>query len=114
MKNFIQNGYMITIIAPTGGVKSGAGVIVGNLFGIASLNAPEGSKVEIATKGVFDLPKPANATFTQGQRVSWDQANAQVVAPATGMFPIGIATLAAANGSTSAQIRLDGVSTAAT
>lgn len=47
MKNFIQTGAMITVPAPTGGVASGQGMIVGGLFGIAATTAPEGSAVEI-------------------------------------------------------------------
>ncbi len=113
MKNYIQPGNIITVTAPTGGVTSGAGLLVGNLFGIATANAAAGADVEISTTGVFDLPKAANATFTEGQRVSWDATNAQVVAPASGMIPIGIATEAAANGTTTALIRLDGISTEA-
>lgn len=39
MKNFIQRGDMITVTAPTGGVTSGQGVLVGNLFGVAAKTA---------------------------------------------------------------------------
>jgi len=113
MKNFVHNGHMITVPAPTGGIKSGAGIIVGNLFGIAVMSVAEGKDVEIATTGVFDLPKAPAAVFTLGQRVSWDATNNQVVAPATGAYPIGVATQAAANGTTMAWVRLDGVSVAA-
>ena len=34
MKNYIQPGNIITVTAPTGGVTSGTGLLVGNLFGI--------------------------------------------------------------------------------
>jgi len=34
-KNYIQPGQTITIAAPTGGVLSGDGVLIGTLFGIA-------------------------------------------------------------------------------
>lgn len=108
MKNFVQNGHMIAVPAPTGGIESGAGIIIGNLFGIAAMDAAEGKDVEIATTGVFDLPKAPAAVFTLGQLASWDATNNQVVAPATGMYPIGIVTQAAANGSTMARVRLDG------
>lgn len=115
MKNFIQNGHMITVPAPTGGIKSGSGMIVGNLFGIAVMDAVEGKNVEIATTGVFDLPKAPAAVFTLGQQVSWDATNNQVVATVTGAYPIGVVTQAATNGTTMAWVRLDGVSvTAAT
>ncbi len=115
MKNFVQNGHMITVTAPAGGIKSGAGMIVGNLFGIAAMDAAEGKNVEIATTGVFDLPKAPAAVFTLGQRVSWDKTSGQVVAPVSGAYPIGVVTQATANGTTTAWVRLDGVSvTAAT
>jgi predicted RecA/RadA family phage recombinase len=35
MKNFIQDDDCITVAAPSGGVTSGGGVIVGSLFGVA-------------------------------------------------------------------------------
>lgn len=109
MKNFVQNGHMITVPAPTGGIESGAGIVVGNLFGIAAMTAAEGKNVEIATTGVFDLPKAPVAVFTLGQLVSWDAANNQIVAPAASMAPIGIAVTPAANGTTTVRVRLDGV-----
>jgi predicted RecA/RadA family phage recombinase len=44
MKNSIQRGDMITITAPTGGVTSGQGVLVGNLFGVAATTTAEEEK----------------------------------------------------------------------
>jgi predicted RecA/RadA family phage recombinase len=67
-----------------------------------------GADVEIATAGVFDLPKAPAAVFTAGQRVSWDNIAKHVVAPATGMYPIGTALLAVGNGVAVARVRLDG------
>lgn len=113
MKNFIQSGNMITVTAPSGGVTSGQGVLIGNLFGIAAKDATQGESVELATTGVYDLPKAANAVLTAGGRVSWDATNSQTVAPATGMVPIGVTILAAGNGMTIARVRLDGISTTA-
>jgi predicted RecA/RadA family phage recombinase len=113
MKNFIQRGDMITITAPNGGVSPGQGVLVGNLFGVAAKTAVEGESVEIATVGVYELPKLASAVVAASARVAWDDTAKEVVLPATGMIPIGIAVLAAGNGATTVRIRLDGVATAA-
>ncbi|HWP25926.1 MAG TPA: DUF2190 family protein [Xanthobacteraceae bacterium] len=113
MKNFIQRGDMVTVTAPTGGVTSGQGVLVGNLFGIAAKAAAEGESVEIATVGVYELAKLASALIAAGDRVAWDNTAKQVVLPATGMVPVGIATFAAGNGVTTVRVRLDGVSTQA-
>jgi predicted RecA/RadA family phage recombinase len=113
MKNFIQRGDMITVTAPTGGVTSGQGLLVGNLFGVAATTAAEGDSVEMATVGVYELPKLASAVIAAGARIAWDDTAKQVVLPGTGMVPIGIATVAAGNGVVTARVRLDGVATAA-
>jgi predicted RecA/RadA family phage recombinase len=113
MKNFVQRGDMITVTAPTGGVSSGQGVLVGNLFGVAATTAAEGESVEIATIGVYELPKLVSAVIAAGARVAWDDTAKQVVLPATGMVPIGTATLAAGNGVATVRVRLDGVATEA-
>ncbi|MCZ7641884.1 MAG: DUF2190 family protein [Pseudorhodoplanes sp.] len=113
MKNFIQRGDVITVTAPTGGVISGQGVLVGNLFGVAATTVAEGESVEIATVGVYELPKLVSAVIAAGARVAWDDTAKQVVLPATGMVPIGIATLAAGNGNATVRVRLDGIATQA-
>jgi predicted RecA/RadA family phage recombinase len=113
MKNFIQRGVMITVTAPSGGVTSGQGVLLGNLFGIAAKTAAEGDSVQIATVGVYELPKLVSAVIAAGARIAWDDTAKQVVLPGTGMVPIGIATLAAGNGIATVRVRLDGVATAA-
>jgi predicted RecA/RadA family phage recombinase len=99
--------------APAGGVTSGQGVLVGNLFGVAATTAADGDNVEIATVGVYEPPKLVSAVIAAGARVAWDDTAKQVVLPGTGMAPIGIATLAAGNGAATARVRLDGVATAA-
>jgi predicted RecA/RadA family phage recombinase len=68
MKNFIQRGDMITVTAPTGGVTSGQGVLVGSLFGVAATTAAEGESVEIDTVGVYELPKLVSAVIAAGDR----------------------------------------------
>ncbi len=113
MKNFIQRGDVITITAPAGGLTSGQGVLIGNLFGVATKTAAEDESVEIATVGVYELPKLTSAVIAAGARVAWDDTATQVVLPGTGMVPIGIATIAAENGVTTVQVRLDGVATEA-
>ena len=114
MKNFIQTGHMITVPAPTGGVVSGQGVIVGALFGIAATTAPEATNVEIATTGVYDLPKAPATVFALGDRVAWDDAAKVIAPPAAGLYPVGIAITAAGNGAVTVRVRLDGVATEAT
>jgi predicted RecA/RadA family phage recombinase len=113
MKNYIQEGRMITLTAPAGGVTSGAGVVIGALFGVASKTAAAGETVTLATEGVFDLPKLASAVIAPGAKVSWDDTAKQVNAPGTGRYPIGTAIEAAGNGAATVRVRLDGVATVA-
>ncbi len=113
MKNFIQNGNMISVTAPAGGIASGQGLLVSSLFGVAAKAAAEGESVEIATVGVFELSKAPATVIGQGARVAWDDTAKQVVLPGTGLYPIGVAILAAGNGATVVRVRLDGVATGA-
>ena len=113
MQNYIQNGQVITGAAPTGGVTSGEGLIVGNIFGVAAYSAAEGDPLELATTGVYKLPKATAAVLTVGARVAWDNIGKNINVPGAGRFPVGVATEAAGNGVTGVAVRLDGVGTAA-
>lgn len=112
MKNYIQNGDMITVTAPVGGVASGQGILVGSLFGVVAVTAAEGAEVEIAMAGVFDLPKAPATVIAQGNRVAWDDTAKEIAQPGVGLYPVGIAVIAAGNGATTIRVRLDGVATA--
>jgi predicted RecA/RadA family phage recombinase len=113
MKNNIQKGDVITVAAPAGGIASGDGLIVGNIFGVAAYSAAEDDSLELATTGVYKLPKATAAVLTVGARVAWDNTAKNINLPGTGRFPVGIATEAAGNGITSVAVRLDGIGTVA-
>lgn len=113
MKNHIQNGDIITVPAPAGGIACGEGAIIGNIFGIAAFAAAVGEPVELATTGVYQLPKATAAVLAVGARVAWDNTAKNINVPGAGRFPVGIAAEAAGNGITSVAVRLDGVATVA-
>ena len=113
MQNYIQNGHVITVAAPAGGILSGEGLIVGNIFGIAAYTSAEGDPLELATIGVYKLHKATAAVLTVGARVAWDNTAKNINVPGAGRFSVGIATEAAGNGITSVAVRLDGVATVA-
>lgn len=73
MKNYIQEGEVLTLTAPYA-VASGAGLQVGSIFGVATFAAANGASVEAATEGVFDLTKTAAQAWTQGAPIYWDNA----------------------------------------
>jgi predicted RecA/RadA family phage recombinase len=113
MKNYIQEGRIITVTTPVGGVTSGDAIVIGALFGVASKTAAAGETVAIATVGVFDLPKLASAVIAAGDPVAWDDTAKEVNVPGAGRYPIGTAIEAAGNGAAIVRVRLDGVATAA-
>ncbi len=113
MQNYIQNGHVITVTTPAGGITSGEGLIVGSIFGVAAYTAAEGDPLELATTGVYQLPKATAAVLAVGARVAWDNTAKNINVLGAGRFPVGIATEAAGNGITSVAVRLDGVATVA-
>lgn len=73
MKNHIQSGDTLEVTAPAD-VKSGDGVLVGKLFGVAEHSAKKDERVNIARKGVFDLPKVEAQAWGEGVLLYWDGA----------------------------------------
>lgn len=74
MRNFIQPGNTLTVIAPTGGVVSGQLFAVGALIGVAAFSAAAGEEVEMTTEGVFDLPKAAPLVIDTGDKLYLGEA----------------------------------------
>lgn len=107
MKNFIQSGNIVPVTAPAGGVVSGGGVLIGNLFGIANITADAGMPVEISTVGVFDMTK-AGGAIAVGAKVYWDATAKVATGTASGNSLIGTAILGAASGDAAARVRLNG------
>lgn len=105
MKNFVQPGDTITVAAPAD-VVSGALVLVGKLFGIAAFDAASGADVEIATKGVFELPKVSAQAWTLGAAIYWDDAAKLATTVTTSNTFIGHAMAAADNPSATGVVRL--------
>lgn len=107
MKNFVQEGKTITVIAPAT-VTSGQLVVVGSIVGVAAFDAASGAAIEISTRGVFELPKVPTDVIAQGDKLYWDSALSQLTKTAgTGSKPlVGYAALAAGNGTTTVSCAL--------
>lgn len=112
MNNFIQPGKTITCTAPTGGVTSGGGYLIGALFVVAACSVAETLPFEGDTEGVFALAKTTSQAWTEGQPAYWDVANAKASTNPEAGLPIGVITAAAGADDTSGNVRLNGVSLA--
>ena len=99
MKNYVQQGKTITVIAPYA-VSSGGGVEIagtGYLFGIAVNNQSLGDNMEMQGEGVFDLAKDTS-TFNEGDYVYWNNTAFQATSTVGTNKKIGVAVLMQANG----------------
>ena len=107
MKNFVQEGDILTVVAPAA-VLSGAGVLVGSIFGIAQTDAASGAEVAIKRKGVFTHAKTSAEAWTIGAKVYWDNTNKVFTTTATDNTLVGAAAAAATNPSATGTVLLDG------
>lgn len=106
MKNFIENGDTMNVVAPAGGYTSGDPVVVGDTVGIAVKDAAEGETVALALTGVFQLPKKAAQAISQGVKVYWDATNKEVTTTATANTLMGRAHAAELAAATTINVRL--------
>lgn len=107
MKNSIQNGVILSLIAPYA-LASGAGFLVGSIFAVACNAAANGETVEAARTGVYALPKTSAQAWAVGQRIFWDNANKRCDTDSTVGMLIGAATATAANPSSVGNVLLNG------
>lgn len=78
MKNFVQVGDVLTLVAPAGGVTSGQLVKIGSLNVVAAYAAAAGDEFEGHTCGVFEVPKLAADAYSAGDVAVLDAANSQI------------------------------------
>ncbi|WP_285259244.1 capsid cement protein [Halopseudomonas bauzanensis] len=61
-KNYIQDGKVLTLTAPAGGVKSGGIYAIGALVVVAVADAAAGEQFGAHTGGVWEVPAAAGLT----------------------------------------------------
>lgn len=88
-RNYVQPGETLTLIAPRN-VTSGQGMLVGGIFAVALANAAAGAPVEARRVGVFDMAK-ATGSWTQGQKLYWDNTAFNLTTNASGTTLVGAA-----------------------
>lgn len=103
--NFVQPGNVLTLTAPAGGVVSGAGYMIGDLFVVALHDAAEGAAFEGQCVGVWQLPRKSGEAWTEGAAIYWD--GAECTTTATGNKLIGHAAAAAGDTAISGYVRLN-------
>lgn len=100
MKNQVQGGGVITVVAPYN-VTAGDGVQVGAaLFGVAAHDALSGAPLELDMEGVFDVKALSTDTPAQGAILYWDNTARQLTTTASTNIKAGVATVTKAAGAT--------------
>lgn len=110
MKNFLQEGDTLDLIAPGGGVVSGNPVLIGSILAVPSADAAAGDVFAGVVEGVFKLAKSTagGTAITAGAKVWWDNS-AKVVTKTPGANKLaGICVEACADGDATAKIAIDG------
>lgn len=108
MNNFTQPGDTLTLTAPTGGVTSGTGVIIGDLFVVAAITAAAGASFSGLHMGVTSLAKTSTDVWIEGDKLYWDNTNKRLDKnPSVGPL-VAIAVAAAANPTSTGTCRLIG------
>lgn len=105
--NFIQPGKQITQTAPTGGVTTGVGVLIGRIYSIALATVAAAASFVGATSGVWSLAKTSAQAWVVGDKIYWDPTNKRADnVPTAGFRQIGLCTEAAANPSSTGKVWL--------
>lgn len=108
MNNYRQPGDVVTLTAPSGGVTSGLGYKIGQLFVVAANTVAETLPFPGRVTGVCELVKNSGESWTEGALVYWDDGASNVTTTATGNLLIGVATAAAGTSDVLGLVRLSG------
>lgn len=109
MKNYIQEGCALELVAPYA-VSAGGGALIGSLFGVAASDVANGASGVFNLEGVFELAKADSQAWTQGAKIYWDNTNKVCTTTSAGNTLIGCASEAVAGtaGLVLGRVRLNG------
>lgn len=113
MKTLRTSGDVLTIIAPSGGVVSGTGYLIGTMFGVAESTQAAGELFAFRIKGKVKLPKAASQAWAICVKVYWDDTAKNVTTTSSGNSLIGaaaeVATSAASGDGIIGYVVLNGI-----
>lgn len=108
--NYVQPGNNIDQTAPTGGVTTGVGALIGRLFSVALNTAAAAASFVGGTVGVWNMAKTSAQAWSVGDKIYWDHTNKRADnVPTAGFRLIGVCTEAAANPSSTGKVRLGAI-----
>ncbi|MBR2117674.1 MAG: DUF2190 family protein [Afipia sp.] len=107
MKNFLNDGNVLTVPAPADTV-SGQFLLVGAaLFGSAVGDALSGTDLALKVSGVFtDAPKATGAAWAVGDILYWDDAAKKFTKTSSANTRVGVAVAAAQSGDATGTVKI--------
>jgi predicted RecA/RadA family phage recombinase len=110
-QSFIQEGNVITIPAPSGGVTVGTAYLVGRLLVIAKTTAAQTVDFDGYVSGIHLVTKADSQAWTVGANVYWDDTGKNFTTTATSNNYAGVAVeaVAATAGLVTGKILLNGI-----
>ncbi|MBN2204303.1 MAG: DUF2190 family protein [Thermoleophilia bacterium] len=109
MENFRQEGEVLTLTAPGGGVVSGTLYKVGSLIVCALITADAAALFTALVAGVITAAKTAGETWSEGEPLYYVAGTKALTTTAGANTLCGVAVAAAASADTTGPARLDGV-----
>jgi predicted RecA/RadA family phage recombinase len=106
MKNFVQKGHSLPLVAPSGGVVAGNVYKIGSILAVAAITAAAGATFEGSVEGVFDITSDTGTAYAQGDVLYWDNTGMTVTKTSSGNTKIGYATEAKLSATTTARVKL--------
>lgn len=106
MKNFVQPGEMLDLVAPSGGVTSGLAVKIGSIIAIAAITAAADAEFAGAVTGVFDVAAATSQAWTVGATVYWDDTAKVFTTTASTHQKAGYAVAAKGSAAAEGRVRL--------
>lgn len=109
MDNYKAPGKILKLTAPSGGVVSGLGYKIGSLVVLATFDAAQTEKFSALVEGEATVVKATGATWSEGEKIYWDNSAKKFTPTSSGNTLVGVATAAAGSSDTTGKVRLDGV-----
>jgi predicted RecA/RadA family phage recombinase len=110
MQNYQQEGKILSLTAPSGGVVAGTTYKIGSLVVVALVSAAVGETFAALTDGVITTTvKTAHATdqaWAEGEKLYWDNSAAKFTKTSTSNTACGYAAAVAASTATTGVVLL--------
>lgn len=105
--NYVQPGEKVDLTAPTGGVTTGVGALLGRLFVVALQTVAAAAAFVGMRSGVWSLAKNNAQAWVVGDKIYWDNTNKRADnVPTAGFRRIGVCVEAAANPTATGKVLL--------